>query len=293
MSEPRFSVVITTYNRPVELRTCLEALARQDYPPDAFEVIVVDDGGSAPLEALVADYTGRICCKLLAQANRGPAAGRNSGAGAAAHDFLAFTDDDCEPDRGWLSGFARRLRQSPDVLVGGRTINGLPDNAYSVASQFIVDMVYAYYNRDPEDARFFTSNNFALRTELFRECGGFNERFRFSEDREFCHRWRHRGRLLIFEPAAIMRHSHRLSAIGFWRQHFGYGRGAACFHRTCAAGGTGRIADHVEFHLDLGRWWRSAAAGFGRRRSLALFARLALWQVANACGFLYESLRRQ
>lgn len=46
-SECAFSVVIPTCNRPVQLGLCLRALAAQDYPKNSFEIIVVDDGGSA------------------------------------------------------------------------------------------------------------------------------------------------------------------------------------------------------------------------------------------------------
>jgi glycosyltransferase involved in cell wall biosynthesis len=41
---PFFSVIIPTYSRPAELPGCLEALARQQFPTDSFEVIVADDG---------------------------------------------------------------------------------------------------------------------------------------------------------------------------------------------------------------------------------------------------------
>ena len=41
---PFFSVIVPTYLRPAELPGCLDALARQQFPTDLFEVIVVDDG---------------------------------------------------------------------------------------------------------------------------------------------------------------------------------------------------------------------------------------------------------
>ena len=37
---------------------------------------------------------------------------------------------------------------------------------YSRASQLIINMAYAFYNADPADARFFTTNNLALRAQL-------------------------------------------------------------------------------------------------------------------------------
>jgi glycosyltransferase involved in cell wall biosynthesis len=43
VSTPDLSVVIATYNRAAQLRTCLDALARQD-DIVGFEVVVVVDG---------------------------------------------------------------------------------------------------------------------------------------------------------------------------------------------------------------------------------------------------------
>lgn len=43
MKEPFISVVVPTFHRPALLQHCLEALLKQDYPSDSYEIIVVDD----------------------------------------------------------------------------------------------------------------------------------------------------------------------------------------------------------------------------------------------------------
>lgn len=291
MTLPAFSVVVTTYNRPAQLERCLAALARSSYARDAFEVIVVNDGGSVPLGAIVAGFRDRMNVTLVDQPNAGPAGGRNYGARVARNEFLAFTDDDCEPDPGWLAALGRCLQHSPDSLVGGHTVNGLPDNPYSRASQLIVEMAYAFYNSDLQHPRFLTTNNLAARAELFWQCGGFDRQFRTSEDREFCDRWRNRRLAMAYLPEALVVHRHPLTLASFCRQHFQYGRGAARFHRTCAARHSSRLRDHVGFHLRLPRWWRSAAAAGDGGVTLPHFLPyLVLWQLANACGYFYETL---
>jgi GT2 family glycosyltransferase len=210
----------------------------------------------------------------------------------ARNEFLAFTDDDCEPDPGWLPALGRRLHDFPDLLVGGRTVNGLPENPCSRASQFIVEMAYAFYNSDPEHPRFFATNNLALRAELFWRCGGFDGRFRFSEDREFCNRWHNSGLSMAYQPEALVVHRHPLTLASFCRQHFQYGCGAAQFHRICATRHSGRLVDHIGFHLHLSRWWRSAAAASeGGGTPARILPHLALWQIANACGYFYQRVR--
>ena len=95
------SVVVPTFNRPAALASCLDALARQDYPADRYEMIVVDDG-SAPTEAAaIAETATRHRVRLVRQENRGPAAARNAGVREAHGAYIAFTDDDCMPAPGW------------------------------------------------------------------------------------------------------------------------------------------------------------------------------------------------
>ena len=285
-----FSVIITTFNRPASLARTLAALARTDYPPSQFEVIVVDDGGSDPLDAIVGGFSTQMNVRLVQQSNGGPAKGRNKGAEVARNEFLAFTDDDCEPASTWLSALARRLERSPDCLVGGRTANGLTENPYSAASQLVIEMVYSFYNADPEQAQFFATNNLALRAELFRLSGAFDESFRVSEDREFCNRWRKRGFRMCYEPDALVEHFHPLTLAGFWRQHFSYGRGAANFHHICAARSSGRLRDHFGFYSRLPQSWWEAKRSIPSRQLVRLVPLMALWQVANTAGFCYELL---
>jgi glycosyltransferase involved in cell wall biosynthesis len=69
---PKFSIVVPTYNRPESLRRCLQSLAQLDYPRDAFEVVVVDDGSRQQLDDVVADFDQAIAVQLIRQANAGP-----------------------------------------------------------------------------------------------------------------------------------------------------------------------------------------------------------------------------
>jgi GT2 family glycosyltransferase len=276
------SIVIPTADRPGPLARCLAAVAALDYPRDALEVIVVDDGGSLhPLPGV----------RLVRAAGEGPGAARNAGARAAGGELLAFTDDDCLPEPGWLRGLCALA--GPGTMVGGRTVNALPGNRFADASQHVQDLVYAHYNRDPERSRFFASNNLAVPRDEFLALGGFDAaRFPFaSEDRDLCDRWRASGRTLTLAPDAVVRHAHDLDLRGFVRQHVAYGRGAARYHRARARRGTGRLRDEAAFHVD-GSLWLHTARLRPARRAAAIAPLLALWQAANAAGYLLERARR-
>ncbi len=233
MSLPAFSVIVPTYNRPRQLKRCLEALAQLDYPQAHYEVIVVDDGSQTPLDSTVAPFEKDVAITLLRQENAGPAAARNAGAERSTKDYIAFTDDDCMPSTDWLSQFATALQAHPDVMVGGRTINALPNNLYSSASQALIDYLYSYYSCATQGI-FFASNNIAMARSHFIEIGGFDISFPLAaaEDRNLCDCWQQAGYPMKYVPTATIQHAHALSLKSFWRQHFGYGRGAYCFHQV-------------------------------------------------------------
>lgn len=285
---PFFSIIIPTYERPAQLASCLKRLAGLDYPRQRFEVIVVDDGSSNPPHEIAEQFRGLLDVRLLAQQNSGPAGARNFGVVYARGEFLAFTDDDCEPEAGWLRALASAIAGTPDSIVGGRTLNALTHNPYSETSQAIIEVVYEHFNANPEDARFFASNNFAVSAERFRELSGFDETFVTSEDREICARWRRCGLGLVYASEAIIYHAHHLTLRTLWRQHFGYGQGALRFHRAQAAAGGGPFKPDMAFYLKLLR----SSASRARKIRAAQMTILLFWsQMANAVGFFFEKYR--
>jgi glycosyltransferase involved in cell wall biosynthesis len=224
-----FSIVIPTFNRARKLADCLESIAALDYDTDAFEVIVVDDGGATPLDDVISDFDRRLQIRLLRQTNAGPASARNAGAAAAVGRFVIFTDDDCAPATDWLRRLAAHYAQRPDCAVAGRTVNGLTQNIYATASQMLIDYLFDYYNQGPQQPNFATSSNLAFPLRDFIEIGGFDRSFPLAaaEDRELCDRWLHQNRPLVYAPDVQVLHFHQMNFWSFLRQQRNYGRGAS------------------------------------------------------------------
>lgn len=281
-----WSVIVPTYNRPQQLARCLAALAELHPPGGGFEVIIVNDGG-ANVHPIVAE--SRVTnIRLLSQANAGPGAARNHGARAALGSWLAFTDDDCEPDRNWLRVLEQALLASPGALVGGTVVNSLVDNVYAETSQQLAGFVERWFDGAARE-RFFTSNNIAAARSAFLESGGFDESFGTlaGEDREFCDRWFAQGRLTISTPDARVRHSHMLTLRSFLRQHFGYGCGAGAFRRVRRSEGRALRIDPGFYLASL----RHAAAVKPVTRGTALAAFTLAAHAAYAAGLARASLR--
>jgi len=102
----RCSVVIPTSDRPTSLEGAMNALARQDMPPDEYEIIVCDGTMRDDTRALVdhwrAVHPVPVTYVQVPTPQRGPAALRNAGARAARGEVLAFTDGDAIPEPDWL-----------------------------------------------------------------------------------------------------------------------------------------------------------------------------------------------
>jgi cellulose synthase/poly-beta-1,6-N-acetylglucosamine synthase-like glycosyltransferase len=285
---PFISIVIPTYNRQEQLAICLRACSRLDYPRDRFEVIVVDDGGTMPVDEVVNRFHALLTLKLLRQDNAGPATARNRGATEATGEFLAFTDDDCAPASNWLEALAAQFVASPDCAVGGQTRNALTHNLYSTASQLLISYLFSYYNAVPHEARFFPSSNLAFPAKRFRAIGGFDVTYprAAGEDRELCDRWLHHGYRMVYAAQAAVYHAHDLTFWTFLRQHFNYGRGALSFHQVLARRGQRPVkVEPPVFYFNMLRYPFVSEQGFN---ALILMLLLVVTQVANTAGFFWE-----
>ena len=276
-ARPSISVVVPTVGRPRYLERCLAALAATDFARDAFEVIVVDDSGGAEVERVAA--ASEIGPRLVRPDRTGPSGARNAGAFAARGANVAFTDDDCEPAPGWLGALQRALDANPGAAVGGVTLNGATANTPAAATQAVVDAVHDAFNDGPGGPRFFASSNIAFPAAEYRAAGGFDERFRYAEDREMCERWLRTGHRFAHAPDAVVIHMRTMTVGEFWRQHYGYGRGASAFARS---------RDDAVSWSDRRGIAREIAAQ-ARRSRPSLAAHLAISQLATVAGYARES----
>ncbi len=289
---PSCTIVIPTCQRTPQLRACLAAIAASRFPPAQLEVIVVDDSGlgGPELTSALALLPPPIRSQLLTSPRLGPAAARNCGAAAASGDLLAFLDDDCHPSPSWLPTLCGAIGPSESLAAGGRALTRPSSNRWSAAGQHIKDLVYTYYNANPPHAAFLSSNNFIVPKAAFLSLGGFNQRFRTAEDRDFCRRWLAAGHQLAYLPHALVYHDHDLTLPGFLHRYFQYGRGAFRFLRSSSP--TTQTKSVRGFYASLPQLLTAVSQSDGAPARLVLFAELILWQAANTAGFLYEALTR-
>jgi len=219
---PLVSIVVPACNAAETLPACLSALARQDYPSTAYEVIVVDDG-STDETAAIARAAG---VQVITQPNAGPAAARDRGAAATRGELLLFTDADCEPVPGWISAL---IAPFADPRVAGAKGTYLTRQR-GIVPRFTQLEYQERYDRmaGAEMIDFIDTYSAAYRRDIFLTNHGFDTIFPTAsvEDQELSFRLAEKGYRLVFVPEAKVYHHHNptLSAyirrkflIGYWK----------------------------------------------------------------------------
>lgn len=132
-SLPLVSVVVPTRNRPDQVAECVSAILR--CADEHFNVTVADQSDDNRTAAVVATLDDPRIVHLRV-ASRGAANARNAGAAHSTGEIVAFTDDDCRVDSGWITALRRMFDQSGVALVFGSVVTGPPPEPRAYAAEF-------------------------------------------------------------------------------------------------------------------------------------------------------------
>ena len=192
---PPVSVVVPTRNRASLLPRLLASLAAQDYPDH--EVVVVDDASEDGTAGILAAWAGEGRRVLRLDAPTGSYAARNRGWRVARGEIVAFTDDDCLPEPGWVSGLAAALQTSAALGVQGLT---------TASPGEITPFTHQIEQGHPGPP--YRTCNIAYRRAVLEQLGGFDDTMRWYADNILGMHARRLGSI-GFAPDAIVHHPPR------------------------------------------------------------------------------------
>lgn len=128
--EFKVSVVIAHYNAGEYIRKALDSLVRQTMPQEDFEVIIVDDKSTQPLDIIQA-YRDKVSHLkvIIEEKNHGyPSIPRNHGIDNARGTFVMLMDQDDNLADDTLQAFVTFAGDDSDVIIGkyaaGKKFNG-------------------------------------------------------------------------------------------------------------------------------------------------------------------------
>lgn len=171
----QFSVILTTFNRSGVVRRAIDSVLSQE--AEDFELLVVDDGSTDDTQAVLAivdDPRMTVCGRT----NGGLSAARNTGIGKASGDWICFLDDDDYALPGWLEGFNRAIDEDAGIVCCGaeyRTSEG------ALVSSVRPEQMGPLYEHQVGTR---IAGTFAVRADLLRSVGGYDERMTCSHQSE-------------------------------------------------------------------------------------------------------------
>jgi GT2 family glycosyltransferase len=218
------SVVVCTLDRPDALTRCVRALLDCEPPPA--QIVIVDQGARPTAELPDPEI------EYLHMPERGVSRGRNRGARAAAHELLAFTDDDCVPARGWIGALAGAYEQGVDGATGRVLPLPGPPRGVAVSSRTSeIRRTFTGPGQTPWDIG--TGGNLSLRRSALETVGGFDETLgpgtagRAAEDVDLLYRVASAGFAIRYEPEAVVYHEQKTRRERLeGRFDYGFGLGA-------------------------------------------------------------------
>src|SRR5450830_1751191 len=215
------SVVLVNYRGAEDTITCLRAFDEIDWPADRLELIVVDNNSGDGSVGRIREAVPRAVV-VESSSNTGFAGGCNLGVAHATGEYVALINNDARPDRAWVSAAVSAFEQ--DATIGSVACKvldwdgGLID--YVDGSLTWFGMGYKAEVGKPDtgaydvakDVLFGTGAAMFVRTELFREVGGFDERFfMFYEDVDLGWRLNLLGHRVRYVPGSVAYHRHHVT----------------------------------------------------------------------------------
>lgn len=195
----KVSVIIPSYRASRHLRTCMKALLDQTIKTD-YEVIVIDDKSSDETPRILEEFVGQPKMRVFSLSQQvGAFALRNIGCKAASGEIIAFIEPDCLPARNWLRSLVSPILQQKAVAVQG-VIRSTGRGLWVELEKARISLY-----------RGVKTKNFAVKKEILEKIGGFDEKFRWSDDVsagdvDFYERLRNAGFTLFYEDRAVVYH---------------------------------------------------------------------------------------
>jgi cellulose synthase/poly-beta-1,6-N-acetylglucosamine synthase-like glycosyltransferase len=215
-STPKVSIIVAAYNNEGTIGECLKSILVQNYPADAFEVIVMD-GGSKDNTVKIAE---QMPVKVYSIPINCPAA-YNYAMKVAQYPILGYIDSDAKVEADWLRKLVPRLDESQVAGVSGSIEIWNNDNPWARSIGY--ELKNRYRRIGKYTGRIATMN-LLLKRSVIEEAGGWDEGLPSQYDTDFGFRVSALGYRIAYEPTAVCYHYNRPTLGAYYRQQLQYGK---------------------------------------------------------------------
>ena len=221
VGKPLVSFVIPVFNGERDIARCLCSIQHLHFLPEAYEVIVIDNGSTDRTPDIVREL-GFNC---LVIPNVHVSALRNCGATKAQGDYLAFVDADMELTPDWLqNGLA--VFKDRQVVGSGCFPDIPPDATWVQRTWAVLHRRGRYCESQPTPVQWLGAANLIVRRDVFLDVGGFNESLKTTEDVDLCYRLGQHGTILYNPAMEAVHWGEDPDLRTFWRKEVWRGVGS-------------------------------------------------------------------
>jgi succinoglycan biosynthesis protein ExoA len=223
---PFVSIVIPMRNEATTIAALLDGVLEQDYPPERFEVLVVDGASTDGSAAVVEGYGRRDPrVRLLHNPRRIVPTALNVAIRAARGDVICRIDGHTRVATDYVRMGAEALRRTGADNVGGpmQAVGGgwFGDAvAAATSSRFGIG---SYFHYGTEERQVDTVYLGMWPRRVFAQVGLFDEELVRNQDDEFNYRLRKAGGRVLITPTMRSWYQNRQTITGLLRQYYEYG----------------------------------------------------------------------
>lgn len=216
------SVTICTWNNCQRLAITLESFCQCHIPEHTtWELLVVANNCSDGTRNVVEGMIGRLPLLYVEEPVQGLSRAKNTGLRNASGTLVIFTDDDVQPDAGWIEAYWEAFTRQPTGFFWGGPVEsefeGLrPDpDLLSVAPYSVRGLDYGQTRRELKKGELFISANWACPRDLFARVGEFDVNLGLNpkrkevstgEESDLMSRLVQAGNRALYLPEARLRH---------------------------------------------------------------------------------------
>jgi glycosyltransferase involved in cell wall biosynthesis len=201
---PYVSVIVPFYNAEATIKKLVESLLRQTYPPDSYEIILVNNDSNDRTVKIIDKYPVNVLNETKIKSSY---AARNTGILSAKGEIFAFIDADCIAAQNWIENGVKALRNEGADLAGGK-INFIFSKAMS-ASEIYDAITHLDSGSNVKNMRTAATANLFVRSAVFHAIGLFPDNIRSGGDMQFTHKAVSSGYKLVYAENARIFHPTR------------------------------------------------------------------------------------
>ena len=228
--QKKVSVVIPAYNEEQYLPGALTALSTQDFPRDAFEIIVVDNASTDKTSSIAHTYGAD---KVIFEPRKGTNCARQTGLEHSTGEIVAFLDADCIPPKNWLSRIHSKLHGQKSIYIaiaGAYVFNWEKDESTMAIMEkmyqwIVMPAMSEVMGKIFKRGGVIIGGNFASFRENFLKTSGFDTSYTFfGDDASIARRLGELGYIKFDPSLTVVSSTRRFKREGLLRTNIAYAK---------------------------------------------------------------------